>query len=140
MSKHLTVFLALLCSLMLMPAAWAAPDIEIDTPAIAAIKADMKARHQQLKPHYESGAIGLTRDGLIAVRDATILPLSQRQGVNSLVAAQNKERNALYNEIATANGHPEWLPQIRSTFAERWASKAKPGWWYQDASGTWVKK
>jgi uncharacterized protein YdbL (DUF1318 family) len=119
---------------------FAAADIEINTPAITAIRASMKAQHQQLKPYYESGAIGLTRDGLIAVHDANLVPLSQRQNLNSLVAAQNKDRNALYREMANANGHPEWENEIRSTFAERWISKAKPGWWVQDASGAWVKK
>jgi len=120
--------------------AFSAADIEINTPAISAIRASMKLQHQQLKPYYESGAIGLTRDGMVGVRDAKLVPLSDRQKLNSLVAAQNKDRNALYKEIAVANGHPEWENEIRSTFAERWISKAKPGWWVQDAGGAWVKK
>ena len=126
--------------IVLATPAFSAADIEINTPAITAIRASMKAQHQQLKPHYESGAIGLTRDGLIAVRDANLVPLSQRQQLNSLVAAQNKYRNALYKEMANANGHPEWENEIRNTFAQRWISKAKPGWWVQDAGGGWVKK
>ena len=126
--------------IVLATPAFSAADIEINTPAITAIRASMKAQHQQLKPHYESGAIGLTRDGLIAVRDANLVPLSQRQQLNSLVAAQNKDRNALYKEMANANGHPEWENEIRNTFAQRWISKAKPGWWVQDAGGGWVKK
>ena len=126
--------------IVLATPAFSAADIEINTPAITAIRASMKAQHQQLKPHYESGAIGLTRDGLIAVRDANLVPLSQRQQLNSLVAAQNKDRNALYKEMANAKGHPEWENEIRNTFAQRWISKAKPGWWVQDAGGGWVKK
>lgn len=126
--------------IVLATPAFSAADIEINTPAITAIRASMKTQHQQLKPHYESGAIGLTRDGLIAVRDANLVPLSQRQQLNSLVAAQNKDRNALYKEMANANGHPEWENEIRNTFAQRWISKAKPGWWVQDAGGGWVKK
>jgi uncharacterized protein len=118
---------------------FAAADLEINTPAIKAIRDSMRANHQQLKPHYESGAVGLTRDGSVAVHDASIVPLAQRQSLNALVAAQNKERTALYKEIAAANGHPEWEAEIRSTFAQRWIEKAKPGWWVQDASG-WVKK
>lgn len=140
MNKRLPVFFALLCSLLLAAPAWADPDIEINTPAITAIKTSMRAHHQELKPYYQSGAVGLTRDGGIAVHDATLVPLSQRQSLNALVAAQNKDRTALYREIAVANGHPEWEPQVRSTFAERWISKAPAGWWVQDASGAWVKK
>ena len=141
MSKRLFALIALLCGLVLTQAAVAAEaDIEINTPAIASIKAGMKARHAELRPYYQSGAIGLTRDGGIAVHDATLVPLAQRQQLNTLVAAQNKDRDALYREIATANGHPEWEPQVRGTFAERWIQKAPAGWWYRNADGAWVKK
>ena len=140
MSKRLYAFFALLCSLLLIPAAWADADLEINTPAIAAIKTGMRARHAELRPFYQSGAIGLTRDGGIAVHDAKLVPLAQRQKLNTLVAAQNKDRDALYREIAAANDHPEWEPQVRGTFAERWMQKAPAGWWYQNASGAWVQK
>jgi uncharacterized protein YdbL (DUF1318 family) len=44
-------------------------------------------------------------------------------------------------EIAKANGHPEWEGDIRKTFARRWVERgARPGWYYQNASGAWVKK
>ncbi len=140
MKNRLFTIYLLLVALLAAPLAFAQADIEINTPAIAAIKDSMKNQHQQLKPYYESGAIGLTRDGMVGVRDAKLVPLSERQKLNSLVAAQNKDRNALYKEIAVANGHPEWENDIRSTFAERWISKAKPGWWVQDSGGAWVKK
>ena len=140
MSKRLYAFFALLCSLLLIPAAWADADLEINTPAIAAIKTGMRARHAELRPFYQSGAIGLTRDGGIAVHDAKLVPMAQSQKLNTLVAAQNKDRDALYREIAAANGHPEWEPQVRGTFAERWMQKAPAGWWYQNASGAWVQK
>lgn len=120
--------------------ALAAADIEINTPAIAALKSSMQSRHNQLAAHYAGGAVGLTRDGLIALRDASAVPLAERQAVNALVAAENQDRNALYREIARANGHPEWESEIRSTFAERWIAKAQPGWYVQNASGAWAKK
>ncbi|HYD33894.1 MAG TPA: YdbL family protein [Methylophilaceae bacterium] len=140
MKKSLFAVYLLLAALLVAPLAFGQADIEINTPAITSIKASMKNQHQQLKPFYESGAIGLTRDGMVGVRDANLVPLADRQKLNSLVAAQNKDRNALYKEIAVANGHPEWENEIRSTFAERWISKAQPGWWVQDAGGAWVKK
>jgi uncharacterized protein YdbL (DUF1318 family) len=140
MKKHFYAITLLLAGLMAVPAAIAAADLEINTPAIAAIQGSMQSRHGQLAPHYASGAVGLTRDGLVAVRDANAVPLKDRQGVNSLVAAENKDRNALYKEIANANGHPEWESEVRSTFAQRWVQKAQGGWWYQDASGGWAKK
>lgn len=126
----------------MLAASWAmaAADLELNTPAVTSIRSSMHARHEQMRPLYASGAIGLTRDGLVAVHDANAIPLKDRQSVNSLVSAENDDRNALYKEIAIANGHPEWEAEVRSTFALRWAQKAPGGWWYQDAGGAWVKK
>lgn len=118
---------------------FAAADLEVNTPAINAIKQSMQARHAQLAAHYDSGVVGLTADGLVALRDAGAVPLAQRQAVNALVAAENNDRNALYAEIASANGHPEWQAEIRSTFAQRWIQRAQPGWWVQ-SGGAWKQK
>lgn len=115
-------------------------NLEINTPAIAALQASMQQRHGQLAGFYASGAVGLTRDGNIALRDANAVPLPQRQQVNSLIAAENQDRAALYREIARANGKPEWENDIRSTFAQRWIQKAQPGWYYQNAGGAWTRK
>jgi len=119
--------------------ALAAADLELNTPAISALKSGMQQRHSQLAGFYASGAIGLTRDGLIAVKEANAVALKDRQSLNSLVASENNDRNALYKEIAVANGHAEWEAEIRSTFAQRWVQKAQSGWWYQDANG-WAKR
>lgn len=119
--------------------AGAVADLEINTPAISAVKASMQARHNQLSPFYSSGAVGLTQDGMIAVRDATAVPLKDRGGLNGLVGAENADRAKLYKEIAAANGHPEWQGEIQNTFAGRWIDKAQSGWFYQ-SGGSWVKK
>ena len=115
-------------------------NLEINTPAITAVQRSMQERHAQLQPLYVSGAIGLTRDGSIALRDANAVPLPQRAQVNTLVAAENQDRAALYKEIARANGRPEWEGDIRTTFAQRWSEKAQAGWYYQNASGAWTRK
>ena len=133
----------LMLLMILLPASFAghtAADIEINTPAIASLKQSMQQRHNQLEPYYARGAVGLTRDGLIAMRDANALPLSARQPVNALIASENQDRNALYREIARANSHPEWEADIRSTFGQRWIDLARPGWWYQAPNGSWVRK
>lgn len=139
MKQSLIAFALLLTMVIAAPFASAAADLEINTPAIVTLKNSMQARHNQLAPHYASGAVGITRDGTVALRDAAAVPLAQRQNVSSLVAAENADRNALYKEIATANGHPEWEAEVRSTFAQRWIQKAQSGWYVQEASG-WVKK
>lgn len=119
--------------------AWAQGNLEINTPAISQIRSAMQARHTQLASHYGSGAVGLTADGRIELRDATAVPLSQRQAVQALVAQENNDRASLYREIARANGHPEWEADIRSTFAQRWIERAQPGWYVQ-SGGQWSRK
>ncbi|MBA3695380.1 MAG: YdbL family protein [Methylotenera sp.] len=137
--KKILISLLLLLGVSLNHFAQAAADLEINTPAIAAIQNSMQARHTKLAGFYASGAIGLTKDGLIAVKDASAIALKDRQSLNGMVSAENNDRNALYKEIAAANGHPEWEAEIRNTFAQRWVQKAQSGWWYQDANG-WAKR
>jgi uncharacterized protein YdbL (DUF1318 family) len=120
--------------------AHAQANLEINTPAIAALQQGMQRRHAELAPYFASGAIGLTRDGNISLRDANLVPLPQRQQVNALIAAENADRAALYREVARANGHPEWEQDIRNTFGQRWIEKAQSGWYYQSAGGTWARK
>jgi uncharacterized protein YdbL (DUF1318 family) len=139
MQKFMFSFLVVIITLFSSSWVNAAADLEVNTPAISALKNSMQARHAQLAPHYASGAIGLTQDGLIAVRDATALPLKDRQGINALVATENSDRSALYKEVAAGNGHPEWQGEVRNIFAGRWIDKAQSGWYFQQDGG-WVKK
>ena len=116
-------------------------DISLRTPAIQAIQDRMVQRFQsELSPLFDAGALGFGNDGLIVVRDASAVPLKQRAGLSQLVAEDNRDRNALYREIAVANGHPEWEQQIRDTFARQWVQSARSGWWYQAADGSWKQK
>ena len=114
-------------------------NLDIDSPAITALRNSMQQRHAKLAPLYAAGAVGQAADGTVALRDASGLPLAQRGQVNSLIAAENQDRLALYREIARANGHPEWEAEVRRTFAQRWIDRAQPGWWVQ-RGGSWVKK
>ncbi|MDE2117284.1 MAG: YdbL family protein [Betaproteobacteria bacterium] len=137
--NYLIKFWFALLVLCVSAAAFAQADIEVNTPGVAALKQSMQARHAQLAAFYASGAVGLTADGLVTLRDASAVPLSARQTVNGLVAAENQDRKALYAEIARANGHPEWESEIKNTFAQRWIQRAQPGWWVQSAGG-WTRK
>jgi uncharacterized protein YdbL (DUF1318 family) len=128
---------------LLVPAAHAAetPDIRVQTPATEAIRGRMQARFKgTLGALLDAGAVGFTRDGQVAVHDASKIPLSQRAQATAAVADENRDRDALYHEVARANGHPEWESQIRATFAKGWIERAHAGWYYQDAAGAWKRK
>jgi len=137
-SRHQLFAMAML-NVFISPAQ-ARADINIRTPAIDSIRTSMRSRSSKLAPFIASGAVGFTQDALVVIRAMDAIPLRDRATVQKLVADENSDRNALYREIARANGHPEWEPNIRSTFARVWVEEAQPGTWYQDSSGAWQQK
>ena len=127
--------------LALVTQAYAAADVTIQSPAIKTIQSRMATRFQdKLTAHFDTGALGFKRDGTIEIRDLAKVPLSERSALKQLVAEDNRDRDAVYREIAVANEHPEWEPEIRTTFAEQWIGQARKGWYFQAADGTWKQK
>lgn len=130
-----------LMSLLISDAQAQEVDITIDTPAIRTIRDRMAARFQgAFEAHFDSGALGFSNDGLIIIREAGKIPLKDRVSVTQQVAEDNRDRKAVYREIAIANGHPDWEAQIRETFARQWVTAAHKGWWYQAGDDSWKRK
>jgi uncharacterized protein YdbL (DUF1318 family) len=125
---------------LIPPAHAAQADININTPAIRAIRSSIKQRQSSLAPFYRGGAIGFDNRGSVAVRDLGAASLADRNRLKKLVADENDDRAKLYREIARANGHPEWEGEVRDTFAKVWVEEALSGYWYQDASGSWRQR
>lgn len=125
---------------LVSPAEAQQADLDISSAEIRAITESMRARNAALKKYYDSGAIGFTADGMVEVRDQNLIPLPERNEARKLVADENRDRAALYAEIAKSNGHPEWEADIRKTFGDRMAARAQQsGWYFKDASGNWKK-
>jgi len=121
--------------------AYAEVNIDVSTPAIRGIKESIKSRFAQLKTFYDKGAIGESNKGFIESRDTAGLNLQERSLANKLIDQENKDRSALYNEIANANKlGPEAVSQIKKIFANSWREKSQSGWWVQDDNGNWAKK
>jgi uncharacterized protein YdbL (DUF1318 family) len=115
--------------------------LNVSSPAVSRIKQSMAARFPEMEKFFASGAVRLTKDGLVEVRDINAVALPDRATVKRLVAEDNNDRAQLYTEIARASNHPEWEGVIKKSFANRWvATGAKPGWYYQDSSGAWKQK
>ena len=115
--------------------------LNVSSPAVSRIKSSMGARFGELEKFFASGAIGLTKDGLVDVRDLNAVALPDRATVKRLVSEDNADRTQLYAEIAKASNHPEWEADIKKSFAKRWvATGAKPGWYYQGEDGSWKQK
>lgn len=141
LEKHSSRSLALMLLDAVIPAAQAAdPDLDISSPEIKRLTDSMETRFADLAPYFESGAVGVGSDGYLAVRDANRVPLADRNKLRTLVANENADRAALYREMALANKQPQWEAQIRGVFAQRWAARAKSGWWVQSSAGEWSQK
>lgn len=125
---------------LVSPAHAAEADININTPAIRAIRTSMQQRQSSLAPFYQAGAIGFDGRGSVAIRDQNAVSLGDRNRLKKLVADENDDRSKLYREIARANGHPEWEEKVRSTFAKVWVQEAPTGYWYQSAGGAWQQR
>jgi uncharacterized protein YdbL (DUF1318 family) len=116
-------------------------DINISNPAIRALKDTIRNRSGSIKPFMDRGNVGITRDGLLTIRTTEGLSLKERATVQQLVDAENRDREALYLEIAKANNFPpDSVPKIKSIFARSWVEQAQSGWWIQDAQGNWKRK
>ncbi|MET0502437.1 MAG: YdbL family protein [Candidatus Binatia bacterium] len=116
-------------------------DINVSNPAIRALKDTIRNRSGAIKPLMDRGNVGITRDGLLTVRTTEGLSLKERAEAQQLVEAENRDREALYLEIAKANNFPpESVAKIKSIFARSWAEQAQSGWWIQDTQGNWQRK
>jgi len=120
--------------------AYAAQDIDVSTPEIRALRADMKDRFDQLAPSLDSGHLGIDANGYLELRSTDGLGLKQRAEIKRLVDAENQDRKRLYQEIAKANGLPDKVDEIEAIFSESWRDKATKGWYLQDAKGNWSQK
>ncbi len=114
-------------------------NLDINTSGIRKLRAGMKRRFNSLNKFYANGSIGVNARGAVAIVDSKKVVLKDRNSLKKLVAAENRDRQALYAAIADANGHPDWRGQIENTFAKRWLSNVKSGWWYQ-SGGSWKQK
>lgn len=115
-------------------------EFDVNTPAIMLLQKSMAYRFMLLKPHLESGAVGLTHDGAIAWRAAALVDANALLTLDGLINEENKDRSTLYREIARANRRPEWESDLRITFGKRWISRIPTGWYYRDGSGQWQMK
>lgn len=143
-------------SFFLVSAAYAA-DTEADADALAVelssmpevLKAydEMSHRLPKLNALFAGGAVGLTNQGLVSVRDKTkVTPQDQ-----AMVTAENQSRKTVVMSMAKAilklNKQKESkaaldlvLSKAAATYADTKRESAQPGWWMQLQNGNWVQK
>jgi len=116
-------------------------DLNLTTPIIRKLIDSMKARNTAIMQFKDKGTIGETNDGMLAIRKMDGLGGEEIRTVKRLMRAENKDREALYKELATANKiDPADIGKVKSIFAKTLKSKAKPGHWHHDEKRNWTQK
>jgi uncharacterized protein YdbL (DUF1318 family) len=114
------------------------PELKARTPEIMKAIESRKNRFPQLQVLAQKGCVGENNQGLIEPRPGAGCDAS---AVSSIVAAENRDREYIYETLRTQNNMPPSdLPRIRAGFARANRDKAGPGEWVQQPSGEWVKK
>jgi uncharacterized protein YdbL (DUF1318 family) len=116
-------------------------DVNVTTPAIRTLKKSIQDRAASIKPYMDKGNVGISNQGLLVILNSKGLNLKKRAKLKRLIDAENRDRNALYMEIAEANKFPpERVSDIKTIFAGSWKKNAQKGWWIQSPEGKWGQK
>jgi hypothetical protein len=116
-------------------------------PEVATAYAEMSQRQSALNALFNSGAVGLTSQGLVTVRDKSKVS-AQDEGI---VSAENKNRKTVIGGMAkailkvtkqepTKAALDQTMGKAAATYAETKRESAKLGWWMQLQNGKWVQK
>ena len=109
-------------------------DLKQITPAVQKALDGRRERYNLLEQLKNEGKIGEGRDGFV-------VNLTGDADAEPVVAAENKDRNVIYNAIVQQNDLPETeIHTVRRVFADTQRSKAKSGQMIQTESGKWVKQ
>lgn len=112
-----------------------------DSPAVNTLKQRIRERFPQLLPYFQKGAVGENLSGYLELRDLGPLSAGERNEVKALVDAENRDRRALYQEVAKSlNITSDQIGKVQRIFAEKWQNTAEKGWWIQREDGQWIRK
>ena len=129
--KKLFMICVLICAAAAAAPAQAKYDIKQMTPAVKAALDGRKGRFAELKELKSKGLIGETNRGYVQA-------LGGGKQVEAAVAAENKDRKAVYEAIVQQNNLGSGaLATVEAVFAGVQRDKAEPGEKVQDASGRW---
>jgi hypothetical protein len=103
------------------PIAFADEVTSVANPTIRALKKKMKDRYPKMKPYYINGMIKEGNNGYVSLGNTKGLKLKEKRNLNSLIEAENKDREKLYEEIAKAlKIEPSQINKIGEIFAKEW--------------------
>jgi uncharacterized protein YdbL (DUF1318 family) len=117
--------------------AQAPPELRTRTPEVMAIIESRRARFSELRAAETSGCIGENNQGFVEPRPGQSCP----GNVSAIVAAENRDRMALYRTLVEQNNMPPAdIGRVQAAFGKINREQAGPGVWVQQESGEWTRK
>lgn len=120
--------------LLLVTPVWAqgAYSIKQMTPQVQEALNNRRDRYDQLRALKESGDVGENNQGYVTAL--------KKGSAESLVAAENHDRQVIYQTIADQNNLSDHIATIEHVFAQVQRDKAQAGEKIQEENGSWVSK
>lgn len=101
--------------------AWAEEVTTVENATIRELKTRMKARYPQTRLYYRKGILQEGDDGYVRLVSGKGLSLKEKRLLKGLVAAENRDRKALYEEVARAlQIDPSQVGRVAEIFAKEW--------------------
>lgn len=118
-------------------------------PEVLSAYDEMSRRLPRLNALFDSGAVGLSKQGLVVVPPTAKAKISPQD--ETLLAAENQSRKTVVMSMAKAilklqkqkeskEALNLVLGKAAATFAETKREAAQPGWWVQLQNDRWVQK
>jgi hypothetical protein len=115
--------------------------VSVSNPAIEQLNREMAENHKQLLPHYTGGEVGISRNGLLELRDASRLGMKELGALKRLLASDNRARERFALEVVRELGiDPSQAEKVGAIFAVKCRQSAPPGCWVQNEKGLWSRK
>lgn len=116
-------------------------------PEVDKAYAEMSQRLPRINALFDSGAIGLTNQGLVTVRDKAKVTAQDEALVNAenqsrkvVVGAMSKAIFKITKQEQTKKAVDQVMSKAAATFADNKRESAKAGWWVQSQNGRWLQK
>ncbi len=122
--------------------AYAQKGDEVSPPAIQSLKQRIRDRFPRLVPFFLKGAIGEGKTGFVEMlENKGGMTAAEKNDMKSLVDAENRDRRALYQEVAKSmNISSDQIGKVQRIFAQKWQRSAERGWWIQKEDLQWIQK
>jgi uncharacterized protein YdbL (DUF1318 family) len=104
-----------------------------DSPRVKQIAESMRARHAELEKLKQAAAVGETNRGYVELRPSDALADEEaKNAAQRLIAAENNDRKALYQEVARLNKDADvTIALVERAYAQKRLDRAKVGELFQ---------